>query len=362
MNSMANIKSTPSEAEEACLFAMQLATASILPMVLNAAIELDVLEIMAKAGPGAYVTPNELASMLPTSNPDAPLMLDRILRILASYLVLKCKLIELPDGLLVRAYGLMPVCKFLTKNEDGVSMAPLSLLANDKITRESWYYLKDAVLDGGLPFNKAFGMNIYDYNGTDPRFNMIFNQAMKDHSVIIMDKILENYNGFEGVTSLVDVGGGTGASLNAIINKYPAIKGINFDLPHVIKDAPSYNNGLEHVGGDMFTSVPKGDAIFMKWICHNWADEDCLRILINCYQALADDGKVVVAESILQEQPETSLVTKTVLHFDAYMMTDIPGGRERTEKEFEALAKRAGFKRFNKLCCAFNIWIMEFCM
>ncbi|KAK1380903.1 hypothetical protein POM88_027647 [Heracleum sosnowskyi] len=149
---------------------------------------------------------------------------------------------ELPDGLLVRTYGLMSVCKFLTKNEDGVSMAPLSLLANDKIMMESWYYLKDAVLDGGLPFNKAFGMNIYDYNGTDPRFNMIFNQAMKDHSIIIMDKILENYNGFEGVTSLVDFAGGTGVSLNAIINNYPAIKGINFDLPHVVKDVPSYNN------------------------------------------------------------------------------------------------------------------------
>nr|AMY61252.1 caffeic acid-O-methyltransferase [Ligusticum sinense] len=359
MEPMINV--TPSEAEEACLFAMQLATASVLPMVLKAAIELDLLEIIAKAGPGAYVTPNELASILPTSNPDAPLMLDRILRVLASYLVLKCKLIELPNGLLVRTYGLMPVCKYLIKNEDGVSMAPLSLFVNDKIMMESWYYLKDAVLDGGLPFNKAFVMNIYDYTGTDPRFNMIFNQAMKDHSTIIMNKILENYNGFEGLGSLVDVAGGTGASLDIIISKYPTIKGINFDLPHVVKDASSYNNGVEHVGGDMFISVPKGEAIFLKWICHNWTDEECLKILINCYQALTDDGKVVVAESILREKPETSLVTKTVLHFDAIMLIDVPGGRERTEKEFEDLAKRAGFKHFHKSCCAFNIWIMEFC-
>ncbi|KAL8127742.1 caffeic acid 3-O-methyltransferase-like isoform X2 [Apium graveolens] len=358
---MAHIKSTASEAEEACLFALQLATTSVLPMTLKVAIELDLLEIIANAGPGAYVTPNELASMLPTSNLDAALMLDRILRILASYLVLKCKLVELPNGLQLRSYGLMPVCKYLTKNKDGVSMAPLLLLANDKIMWESWYYLKDAVLDGGLPFNKAFGMNIYDYTGTDSRFNLIFNQAMKDHSTIIMNKILENYNGFEGLTSLVDVGGGTGASLHAIISKYPTIRGINFDLPHVVKDTPSNSNGVEHVGGDMFTSLPKGDAIFLKWICHNWSDEECLRFLTNCYQALADEGKVVVAESILPEQPETSLVTKTVLHFDAYMLIDIPGGRERTEKEFDALAKRAGFKRFNKLCCAFNIWIMEFC-
>nr|XP_017240473.1 PREDICTED: caffeic acid 3-O-methyltransferase-like [Daucus carota subsp. sativus] len=364
MNSMAHINSTSSfeEEEETCLFAIQLATASVLPMVLKAAIELDIFDTIAKVGPGAYVTPSDLASILPTSNPDAPLMLHRMLRVLASYLVLKCKVIELPNGLLVKTYGLMPVCKYFTRNEDGVSLAPLSLLTNDKILMESWYHLKDAVLGGGLPFNKAFGMNIYDYSGTDPRFHMVFNQAMKDHSTIIMNKILQNYTGFEGLTSIVDVGGGTGASLDAIISKYPTIKGINFDLPHVVKDAnSSNNNGVEHVGGDMFISVPKGDAIFLKWICHNWNDDQCLRLLINCYEALVDGGKVVVAESILAEQPETSLITKTVLHVDAIMLASIPGGRERTEEEFEALAKRAGFKRFNKLCHAFNIWIMEFC-
>ncbi|WOG90924.1 hypothetical protein DCAR_0310171 [Daucus carota subsp. sativus] len=355
------ISTTLSEEEETCLFAIQLATASVLPMVLKSAIELNLFELIAKAGPAAYVTPNELASRLPTSNPDAPLMLDRILRVLASYLVLKCKVTELPSGLIARTYGLMPVCKYFTRNEDGVSLAPLSLLNYDKIIMESWCHLKDAVLGGGLPFNKAFGMNIYDYSGTDPRFNMVFNQAMKDHSTIIINKILENYTGFEGLTSIVDVGGGIGASLDAIISKYPTIKGINFDLPHVVKDASSHNNGVEHVGGDMFISVPKGDAIFLKWICHNWNDDQCLRLLRNCYEALVDGGKVVVAESILPEQPETSLITKTALHFDAIMLACIPGGRERTEEEFEALAKRAGFKHFNKLCCAFNIWIMEFC-
>lgn len=100
--------------------------------------------------------------------------------------------------------------------------------------------MKDAVLDGGSPFNKAFGMNLFEYNCTDPRFNKIFNQAMENHSSIIIKKILENYNGFEGLKSLVDVGGNTGATLNTIISKYPTIKGINFDLPNVVQDAPSY--------------------------------------------------------------------------------------------------------------------------
>ncbi|KAK4849017.1 hypothetical protein QYF36_019884 [Acer negundo] len=85
--------------------------------------------------------------------------------------------------------------------------------------------------------------------------------------------------GFENVKQLVDVGGGLGVTLKAVTAKYPHIKGINFDLPHVIQRAPNYP-GVEHVGGDMFESVPKGDAIFMKWILHDWSDEHCLSFCV----------------------------------------------------------------------------------
>lgn len=107
-------------------------------------------------------------------------------------------------------------------------------------------------------------MTAFEYHGTDPRFNKVFNQGMSNHSTIIMKKILETYQGFEGLKTVVDVGGGTGATLSMILSKYPNIKGINFDLPHVIEDAPKSHPGIQHVGGDMFVSVPNGDAIFMK--------------------------------------------------------------------------------------------------
>jgi caffeic acid 3-O-methyltransferase len=349
---------TPSQVsdEEANLFGMQLASASVLPMILKTSLELDLLEIMAKAGPGALLTPSEIASHLPTSNPDAPQMLDRILRLLATYSILTC---SLDDDTNERSYGLAPVCKFLTKNEDGVSLAALNLMNQDKVLMESWYYLKDAVLDGGIPFNKAHGMTSFDYHGKDMRFNKVFNKGMSDHSTITMKKILETYKGFEGLTSVVDVGGGTGAVLSMILSKYPSIKGINFDLPHVIEDAPSYP-GLEHVGGDMFVSVPKGDAIFMKWICHDWSDEHCVKFLKNCYDALPEKGKVIVAECILPGYPDSSLATKGVVHIDVIMLAHNPGGKERTEKEFAALAMKAGFRGFLVQCNAFNTYIMEF--
>ncbi|XP_028089439.1 LOW QUALITY PROTEIN: probable inactive methyltransferase Os04g0175900 [Camellia sinensis] len=127
----------------------------------------------------------------------------------------------------------------------------------------SRYELKGAFVEGGIPFNRVHGDTAIAYCGKDPRFNDVFNKALFDHTNIVMRKILESCKGFEQLKHLVDVGGGLGVALNIITSKYPYIKGINFDLPPVIQHAPTYP-GVEHVGGDVFVSVPKGDSIFMK--------------------------------------------------------------------------------------------------
>ncbi|CAH9087623.1 unnamed protein product [Cuscuta europaea] len=344
--------------EDDSLFALQLATAAVLPMVLKAAVELDLLELMAKAGPGAAVSPSMLAAQLPTTNPDAAVMLDRILRLLCSHSVLNCSFRTLPDGRAERLYSLAPVCKYLTKNSDGASMAPFLLMNHDKVFMESWYLLREAILEGGIPFNMAYEMSLFEYLSKDTKFNKIFNRGISDLSTLTMKKILEGYNGFEGLKSLVDVGGGTGVTLNMILSKHPNVKGINFDLPHAIHDALPYH-GIEHISGDMFMGVPEGDAIFMKWICHDWSDDHCLKILKNCFEALPKDGKVIIAECILPEQSDTSQADKSVIQSDILMLAYCPGGKERTEKEFEVLAKGAGFKQFRKVYFALNTWVME---
>ncbi|KAK1324293.1 Caffeic acid 3-O-methyltransferase [Acorus calamus] len=292
MGSIENINKTrEEEEEEACLYSMLLGSASVLPMTLKAAVELDLLEIIAAAGPGAKLSPSEVASKLPTTNPEAPVMLDRILRLLASYSVLTCSAVDGEDGKVKRLYGLAPVAKYLTKNEDGVSMAPLLLMIQDKVLMESWYYLKDAVLEGGIPFNKAHGMTSFEYHGTDPRFNKMFNDGMVNHSTILLKKLLGVYKGFDNLNTLVDVGGGVGGTLKMIVTKHPNIKGINFDLPHVTDVAPSSQGNFQ---------------------------ADVLMLAVN------------------------------------------PGGKERIEGEFEALAKEAGFTGFKKVCCVLNTWVMEF--
>lgn len=101
--------------------------------------------------------------------------------------------------------------------------------------------MNDVILEGGIPFDRAYGMNAFEYPATDQRFNWVFNQAMSNHTTLIIKKILDIYKGFEGLKVLVDVGGGIGVALNIITSKFPHIKGINFDLPHVLADAPSYS-------------------------------------------------------------------------------------------------------------------------
>ncbi|KAL1565480.1 Caffeic acid 3-O-methyltransferase 1, variant 2 [Salvia divinorum] len=338
--------------------AMHLITAFVVPQALAIAIELDLLELINEAGSGAFVSAAKLAARIPANNPDAHLMIDRILRLLAAADIMECTITKRPDGGADRRYSLGAVCKFFIKNDDGVSMAPLLLLSQDKVFAESWYHLKDSIVEGGIAFERAHGMSAFDYPAIDSRFNKVFNQAMSEYSTMFMQEILEKYRGFEGVKSLVDVGGGTGASLKMILSKYPSIKAVNFDLPHVINDAPSHP-GVEHISGDMFASVPKGDAIFMKWICHDWSDGHCLKLLKNCNDALPGNGKLIIADRIISEIPNSNESATVDFATDLLMQNYYKGGKERSEAEFQALAEASGFKQCRKVCSAFTTWIIQ---
>lgn len=341
------------------MYAVKLAAASILPMTLKNAIELGMLEILVGAG-GKMLSPSEVAAQLPSkANPEAPVMVDRMLRLLASNNVVSCEVEEGKDGLLARRYGPAPVCKWLTPNEDGASMAGLLLMTHDKVTMESWYYLKDVALEGGQPFHRAHGMTAYEYNSTDPRANCLFNEAMLNHSTIITKKLLEFYRGFDNVETLVDVAGGVGATAHAITSKYPHIKGVNFDLPHVISEAPPYP-GVQHIAGDMFKKVPSGDAILLKWILHNWTDDYCMTLLRNCYDALPMNGKVVIVEGILPVKPDAMPSTQTMFQVDMMMLLHTAGGKERELSEFEELAKGAGFSTVKTSYIYSTAWVIEF--
>ncbi|CAI9109029.1 OLC1v1008761C1 [Oldenlandia corymbosa var. corymbosa] len=299
---------------------MQLATSALFPMVLYTAIKLNLLEIIAKSGPRLTLSPSQIVAQLAMKKPAAASMVDRMLRLLSAHSVLTCDEVagSGEDGSVhERVYGLTPVGKYFVENEEGFSVSHLVELHNDKVFMESWYELGDAVIEGGIPFNRVHGTHAFDYPSRDPRFNELFNKGM--------------------LCTLVDVGGGLGITLHKIISKYPLIKGINFDLPHVVRAAPSYP-GMDHVGGDMFECVPGGDAIFMKMILHDWSDDYCLKLLKNCFNALPEGGKVIVVDLILPEKPDSSPSSKGILSTDVLMMTVNPGGKEWSENEVRALA------------------------
>ncbi|KAM0949485.1 putative caffeate O-methyltransferase [Dioscorea sansibarensis] len=328
-----------------------------LPMTLKAMIELDVLEIMAAAGPGAWLSPEEIASKIQSSiNPDAHKVLDRMLRFLAANNVVKCEEVVVgEDGKNKRRYGLGPVCKLFTKNEDGVSMAPFLLMHLSKAMTESWANLKHAVLDASIPFVKTHGMTLFEYEDNDPHFSEMFNKAMFNLTTGLMKRVLENYKGFENINVLVDVGGGHGGILSLILSKYPHIKAINFDLPHVVSKAKPIQ-GVEFVGGDMFESVPTGDAILMKHILHNWSDADCIMILKNCWNVLPDNGKLIIIESVISENIDEA---KWAILLDIIMLTFFIDGKERNEKEYQFLAKESGFFGFKVIHNIYDFSIIE---
>ncbi|KAI3678717.1 hypothetical protein L6452_38020 [Arctium lappa] len=354
--------------EEELLRVTQMVGAAVLPMVIKTAIELDLFEIMAKVtrgggggggDGGGRFTSSDIVSHLPTRNPETPIIIERILRYFVTKSILTCEVLTHENGEIQKLYGMAPICKYFVSNEEGVSFANFFLFQNDKVVMDSWYHLKDAVLEGGIPFNKAHGENIFEYQAKNKRFGEIFNKAMYGNTAILMKMVLEKYDGFEGVKEVVDVGGGLGATLKIILSKYPKIKGINFDMPHVLKVAPPYP-GVEHVGGDMFHSVPKGDVIFMKWILHDWGDEYCIKLLKNCRKALPEKGKVVVLESIVQEEQQSKSDVMSNIDGDMVMLAINPGGKERTAKEYEALATQSGFGS-SKIVCGVSFYsIFEF--
>ncbi|KAK3414348.1 LOW QUALITY PROTEIN: hypothetical protein EUGRSUZ_I02810 [Eucalyptus grandis] len=328
---------TPSEDEE-FLFAMEMNALIALPLVLKATIELGILEILAECGPMAPLSPAQIASRLSAKNPEAPVTLDRILRFLASYSILSCTLAQDTEGNPLRLYGLGPKSKhFVRAHGTATFAAPLMLLLTDNIVTSSWYCLKEEIMEGGDTFKLANGLH---YTNKDRKFNEIFNNAMQGPTNMYMSKIVESYQGFNNVKTVVDVGGGMGANLRILLSKHPHIHGKNFDLPHVVKEAPPYPGKLLQ-------------------IIHGADDKLCVKLLKNCWEALPEKGKVVIVDAVLPKYPETDIITRNALLADMSMLNITPGEKDRTEREFEVPARASGFDAPKLLGRAYNMWVVE---
>ncbi|XP_030536597.2 caffeic acid 3-O-methyltransferase-like [Rhodamnia argentea] len=352
----AQVISTPQEDED-MLTAFEIPSMVYVPMVLKGVFELGIPELLAKSG---QLSPTEIAARLSIDNPAAPDMIDRMLRLLASYSILSCTLVENKGGLPRRLYGLGPRSKLFVDN-NGASSTPVHILLQDKTVLPTWHCLKDAVKEGGIDlFTRTHGVQLFDYmsGGRDPRFAEMFNNGMRAASAVYLPKIAQHYRGFSKVKTVVDVGGGIGETLKIMLAKNPHIRAINFDLPHVIAAAPPIP-GIEHVGGDMLKAVPKADVHFMKFIIHGGDNEFCVKVLKNCWKALPPTGKVVIVEVVLPEYPGTDELSRSSYLMDMNMLRITPCGKDRTRGEYAELARASGFHDPKYVLRAFNVWMIE---
>lgn len=274
-------------------------------------------------------SPAELAQQTGTHAPT----LYRLLRALASVGVF----VEDEEG----RFALTPLAALLRRDVPGSLHAPAALIRS----KLQWPTLGDllySVQTGQCAFRHIFGMGLWEYTEQDVEENEIFHSAMSSFSATEVEAILAAYD-FSGFSTLMDIAGGHGKLLAAILQAYPALQGILFDLPHVAEQAEELlqEAGVarrsQAIGGDMFASVPaRCDAYIMKTVIHDWDDDQAVTLLRNCHAAMPTHARLLLVTRVIA----TANVPDAGKFMDLNMLVTL-GGRERTAAEFETLLEAA---------------------
>ena len=200
----------------------------------------------------------------------------------------------------------------------------------------AWSQLEHSVRTGEPGFQSLYGTTVWEYRAERPEESAIFDRWMTANTETVNDVIAGTYN-FSRFAHVVDVGGGRGPLLAAIVRAHPDVQGTLFDQPHVVEDVEI--DGVEVIGGSFFDTVPRGgDAYVLKWIIHDWGDDEAVAILRTCAAALDGDARVLLIERDLGDPAASWL--------DLQMLVML-GGRERTEHEYAALFRAAGLEPTN---------------
>lgn len=308
-------------------------------MALKCIVELGIVDIIhSHNGP---MTLSQIGQRLDSPCPDLT-SLARVMNLLVRRKIFTA---QSPSDSGETLYGLAQYSKWLLR-ESELSLSPMLIAGVHPCMLDPWKLMSNTVLDGSNPFKKANGHEFWEFTSTNPNFSKAFSDGMACSTKITIKAVITGYkDGFNSIGSLVDIGGGTGSAMAEVVKAYPHIKATSFDLPHVIATAPVYP-GVTHVGGDIFKTIPKADAIFMKWIMHDWKDEDCVKILENCRKSISNKtGKVIIVDIVLKPHGD-GLFDDVGMIFDLALHMHCFGGKERTELEFKKILEDAGFPRY----------------
>lgn len=229
---------------------------------------------------------------------------------------------------------------------------------------QAWAGLLDAVRTGDNAFTAIHGESIWAYRGQHPDELAIFDRAMTALSAAVGDAVAGAYN-FTRFSTVVDVGGGHGGLLAAILTRYPSLRGVLFDQPDVVADATAVleragvTARCQRVGGDFFHTLPDIEsdtptAVVLKAVIHDWPDAESVAILRTCHRAMAGSGTLLLVEQLLDDGPDPSRTA-----FSDLNMLVAPGGQERTIDEYRALLAHAGFRLDTTTPTGTDVFVLE---
>jgi hypothetical protein len=310
--------------------AFQLVSGFRATQMVRAAVELRIPDLVA-AGPR---TSDDLAASIGVEADP----LHRILRALVSLGVF----VETEDG---RFQG-TPVSECL-RDQPGTLRGMAMMLPNESY--DAFAAIMHTLKTGRPAFEKVFGMTHWEQLAQEPHRSSIFNAAMQSITERMRDAMVSAYD-FSGIRSVVDVGGGRGTLIAALLKANPNLRGIILDLPAGLAESEAYLKGqgvfdrCEVMSGNFFESVPAGhDAYVLKHIIHDWGDEEATAILATCRKAMGAGARVILVERILPARAVETAASRGVFMGDVQMLV-VLGGRERTEEEFKALLQSAGLR------------------
>lgn len=306
---------------------MQLSMGAMVTQAIFVAAKLDIADILADGEKHIDEIAREAGAHSPS--------LYRILRSLASLGVF--------NETQARTFANTPLSEVLRADIPGSMRDSMIFMG------EPWHYnvygnMLHSARTGGTAWKETHGVEVFDWFAKNSEASEIFNGCMSELSAGAAPPIVAGYD-FSGIDTLADIAGGHGFLLSQILKANPNVKGILFDMEHVIAGAGEMlrDHGVEArvetVSGDFFAEVPAADAYIMKHIIHDWDDERAVAIMQSIQRAMIGDGKLLLAEMVIPEgnEPHPGKM------LDLEMLTS-PGGLERTAAEYASLFERAGFK------------------
>lgn len=307
---------------------LEMITAGMVSQAVQVAATLGIADVLAE-GPR---TPEEIAERV-GAHPDG---VNRLLRALASHGVFRAD----RSG----RYALTPLAGTL-RSDAQTPMRSIAMFTNAPEQREHWSYLLDAVRTGEPVMEKVRGVDVWTYFEKNDELAGVFNDAMTDFSNLTLAPVTAAYD-FRPFARVVDVGGGQGAMLAAILARTPAATGVVFDLSSAAAGAQDTLRTAGVAGratvetGSFLEQVPEGgDCYLLKNVIHNWPDEEVALILRNVRRAIAPGGRLLVIELVVPEGNGSHPGKLSDLD-----MLLLVGGRERTEAETRTLLTAAGFR------------------